>query len=263
MGKLPAFPKTLVEEGKELARGEAWMGTPSRLSLILLAICVASIFLQAQSTNRQEWKDRLRLEVELVDLPKQPVDQIVLIAQTYKLPMSIEWLDRPSASLRIWKEGRLSVLSVLQQIVSAHPWEKLEVGDSMIRITCTEMTNSPRNFLNIRIPRLSLEDQDLLDARCHLDNAINRELHPEKYPTYTEGGVYSCGGPPEKEFIETGYKISVSNATVREILDTFVEFRQSVLWIVRRRPEDLVEGKAGSASDPITTWSLVPLRVPK
>ena len=94
MGNSSDFPQN-PGRGGELARGETPDGnTVVDFPFILLAICVASIFpagakllIGRSGRTGSDWKLSWSIFPE-----QQPGDQIVLIAQTYKL-MSIEWFE--------------------------------------------------------------------------------------------------------------------------------------------------------------------------
>lgn len=237
-------------------------------NLGILIVLLGSILCEGQARvpSASAWKDRLNEMVDTGSLPQDPVDQIVTIAQRHQIPIAIEWLDRPAVKQAKRIDGKQAVISMLRNIVERHPWEEINTDGSLLRISSPEMARSTRNFLNLRIPSFTTENQDLTDAGCLLGSSIRRQLHPEKYPYYSQGGVYSCGGPGYEELVAKGYTVTMYSATVREILDSFVNFRQNVLWVVRLHPEDLIDGRRETTSetdttiDPRIVWSLLPLR---
>jgi len=209
-----------------------------------------------------------RLENITAYVPKanEPVDQLVEVARSFKIPMGIEWVERSGTAKRdkTRLSGKRSVRELIEEITSVSPELHMEVDDGLVHIYSPTEAVHPFNFLNIRLNSYSVNDGDLFAAEDQLRWAIRFTLEPEKYLN-GYGGGYGHGA--NHVFQIPKFTLSGSDLTIREVLNRIALAQGNALWVVMINRADL-EGdeprwrrkSVDSGDFPITSsWRFLPL----
>ena len=177
-------------------------------------------------------EEKLGAVTDFVPKATAPADQLVEVAQKFKIPMAIEWVERAGLDETLPSRKR-SVRELIEEI--AWPDHRVEVDDGLVRIY-SPTESVPFNFLNIRLKRYSVKEADLFDAEFELRMAIKFTLEPEKYLNGYNGG-YGHGGNDIFEIPK--FTLSESNVTVRDVLNRIALAQGNALWVATIKSEDL------------------------
>jgi hypothetical protein len=210
--------------------------------------------------------ERLERQTDFRPQPGSPVEQLVEVAQKFKIPMAIEWLEPPpqvfTAALT-FRQG--TVLSLLEAIVRRSPEHRLVVTDAAAYVSPPAVTEHPFNFLNLRVSRYRVINEPLLGAEYMLRHSINALLYPELYKHGFGGGYGSAPGDP---FWEANVTVSGDNLTIRETLTRIAVANGNALWVVRLKGDEFEGSKPHWDGVPIdeygnsplnTRWKFIPL----
>ena len=186
-----------------------------------------------------------------------PVEQLIEVAQKFKIPMAIEWLEQPGqefpTSLAFHKG---TILHLLEAIVRRSPEHHLVVTDQVVYVFPPAVTNHPFNFLNLRISHYGVTHASLLGAEDMLRHSINALLYPDLYK-HGFGGGY--GSAPDDPFWEANVTVSGDHLTIREILTRIAVANRNALWVVRLRPNEFAGSKPQWEGVPINEYGHSPL----
>ena len=230
--------------------------------LVLCAACGAAV----RGTQTESLEEKLATATEYVPKATAPVDQLVEVAQRFKIPMAIEWVEKTAAATRdkaITLDKR-SVRQLLEEIVRVSPGYRVEVDGGLVRVYSPAEAVHPFNFLNIRLNSYSVKDGDLFAAEHQLRLAIRFTLEPEKYRHGYAGG-YGHGANDVFEIPK--FSLSGADITIREVLNRIALAQGNALWVATihgtdfERGEPRWTGKRADAGDyPITSaWHFLPL----
>ena len=230
--------------------------------LILCASCGAGV----RNVRAQSLEEKLGTVTDYVPKAVAPLEQLVEVAQTFNIPMGIEWIERdgtppPDQTLR---SGKRSLRELIEEIASVSPEYRVVVDNGLVRIYPLMEAVHPFNPLNIRLKNYRVKDADLFAAQDALRWAIRFELEPPKYRN-GYGGGYGYGADNILEIPKL--TLSASDVTIREILNRLTLAHGNALWVARIKREDL-EGDeprwlrkgVDSGVAPITSvWHFFPL----
>jgi hypothetical protein len=212
-------------------------------------------------------EEKLGTVTEFVPKATAPVDQLVEIAQRFKIPMAIEWVESfrtPPPDQRLPSVKR-SVRELIEEIISVSPEHRVIVDGGLVRIYSPTASLHPFNFLNIRLKSYSVKEGDLFDAENQLRWAIRFKLEPEKY-MYGYNGGYGHGANHVFEIPK--FTLWESDVTIREILNRITLAQGNALWVARIKSENLEgdepcwmrKGVNGVDDLPVTSgWHFLPL----
>ena len=230
--------------------------------LVLWASCGAA----ARSVRAQSLEEKLETETDYVPKAIAPVDQLVEVAQRFNIPMGIEWVERtsPKPLDQTRRSGKRSVRKLIEEIAGVSPEYCVVVDDGLVRIYSPTEAVHPFNPLNIRLKDYQVRDADLFAAEYSLRGAIRFTLEPEKYQNGYAGG-YGHGANDILEIPKL--TLSVSDVTVREVLNRLTIAHGNTLWVARIKREDLEgdeprwqrNGADGGDAPVITAWHFFPL----
>ena len=167
-------------------------------------------------------------------------DQLVQVAQHYKIPMGIEWVLRPEE-----KQAKLAVseaptvIALLNLILQSAPEYSLTVLDGVVNVSDSRYATDSRNFLNLRIGEFSLTNTNVYGAEFELRYRIHATLHPERYAGGMNGG-YGHGFPDETGLALKSISFAGKDLTVRNILDRIILGNGKVLWVVNISPSRMM-----------------------
>jgi len=148
----------------------------------------------------------------------------------------------------------------------ALPGYQATVAGGVLLISKPEIMESDKNFLNIRIPEYKASNVNVYGAEFNLRHAIDRALQPEKYagPHGYNGGY---GYDPDSILAHTNIDISLSGATVREIMSEIIRQSGHAMWAVHLVPAKTKPGARYFAQDDWPTpefhWRFVQLDQPQ
>ena len=234
-----------------------------RIAAVTLLTLLCSIV--PPSVMGQTLSDKLEQQTGFQPLHGSAAEQLVQVAQEFKIPMAIEWLeevDQPIAPLDFHK-GR--VLDLLAAIVRRSPEHQLAIRQKMVYVYPPQVANHPFNFLNLRIPNYRVTKQSLFGAEDMLKHSINALLYPDLYRGGFGGGY---GGSQDNSFREANVTVSGVNLTIRDLLTRIARANSHALWIVRLRPSEFKENRPLWEGVPIdryghsplnTRWKFLPL----
>lgn len=247
--------------------------TAKRLGLVRMIICMISGLLLCaacgavvRGTQTESLEEKLAAVTEYVPKASAPVDQLIEVAQRFKIPMGIEWVEKAGAATRekpIASEKR-SLRALLEEIVKVSLGYRIEVDDGLLRIYSPAEALHPFNFLNIRLDNYSVKDGDLFAAQDQLRWAIRFTLEPEKYRNGYAGGY---GHGPNDVFEVPKFTLSGEDLTIREVLNRLALAQGNALWVATIKGPDLEDDKprwrrksVDHGDVPITSaWHFVPL----
>jgi len=217
------------------------MKTFTQILLTLTSVVSIAAVWSVPHTSSQTLISKLERQTEFLPQSALPVEQLIEVAQQFKIPMAIEWLERSNAkpqTVVTFSGG--SVLQLLNAILQESSEHQLVVEDRMLRVFSQAVVSHPFNFLNLHISRYQVTDESLLGAQAMLRTKINMMLYPELYK-HGYGGGY--GGAADSGFWVRNISFSGQDLTIREILMKIAEANGNAVWVVRLSPEELAGDK--------------------
>jgi hypothetical protein len=219
---------------------------------------------------QEDVESKLSQKADFIPERKSFLDQLVGVAQHYRIPMGIEWI-KPGSSQELdvplpKPESSPTVRDLLQAIVSRLPSYQMTVQNGIVYVAQPVFAVDAKNFLNVRIEEFRVENENLLDAEEHLHLSIDMTLHPDKYE---EGYMGGYGYNPDDVFAKRKITFTGEDLTVREILDGLVKASGNALWIAHFDPDDFKPAKSSTTKSARTSdqeedkskyhWEFVPL----
>jgi hypothetical protein len=242
------------------------MNSP-RIDLALRVIIIAVVLMILPSlVNGQTLKLKLAQRVAAFDSTNPlPFGQLVELAQAFRIPMGIEWLNLPdeNASAPIHVRNT-TILAILSQILRQYAGYTFELNDGIVHIFMPALISDERNFLNIRIPHFAVNKANLFFASYELGNVIGDVLHPRA----GYGGGFGHGPTNKSGFDVPNITFAVRNSTPRGILNKIAKVQGNALWIVRLIPQQMMNnGRFYAQTSSITSdtvapkfyWDFIPL----
>ena len=202
----------------------------NNFSRILLLTLI--LFLTPAVAMTQSLELKLAQKPDYMPLATSPREQLIEVAQHYKIPMGIEWTNEvdekmePSALA-----AQPTVISMLQSILKRVPGYTAEVKDGVVSIKSASLAANSQNFLNLTLPEYNISNDNVFGAEATLRGQILRTLHPERYLRGSNGG-YGYGVPRDDSFDLKKISISGKNLTVRDVLNLITSTNGNALWIV-------------------------------
>ena len=189
--------------------------------------------------------------------------QLVDFARRYGIPMGLELVagnDKPLKPVHIKNE---TALNVLRKIVQQQPGYDFDLSDGVVNVFSIRLVNDHKNFLNLRLRKYQIGDQNLFGAKYYLRLAIDQTLHPAT----NYGGGYGGVGLNNNLHVNR-ITFSGENLTVRQILNRLTLLHHNSLWVVNLKPLKTMKGEPFYAqalpetgtSAPQFYWEFVPLR---
>lgn len=235
-------------------------------ALLLWVACGAAV----ASAQAQSVEEKLSAITDFVPKASTPVEQLVEVARKFRIPMGIEWTNRPGP-VRPAKPPRPEQRSVQQLIeaIAVASQHDVAVVDGLVRVYSPTEAVHPLNFLNVQLKSYAVKDADLFAAEDQLRWAIRFTLEPEKYRNGFNGGY---GHPDNHVFQISKFTIAASNITIREALNRITLAQGNALWITtidagdlkgdkpRWKPDSTVVPVEAALFWPVTDrWFFVPL----
>jgi hypothetical protein len=206
--------------------------------MIFVALLCAACCGAAQGARARSLEEKLGGATDYLPKAATPVERLVEVAQRFKLPMAVEWVERAGTIKHdsVLPARKRSLKELLNEIVSISPEHRVEIEGGLVHVYSPLAVAHPFNFLNIRLKSYYVKDDDLFAAEDQLRWAIRFTLEPEKYRDGYAGG-YGHGSGDVFEIPR--FSISVSDMTIREVLNRIAQEQGNALWVATIRSEDL------------------------
>jgi hypothetical protein len=241
------------------------MSNPKYQMLIFNFILLAFFTIFFSNAYARSLDERLNQQTDFIPQSASPAEQLIEIAQQFKIPIAIEWLEANELSKSTLVFNRGSVLDLIKAVMQQSPEQQLIIEDRILYISAPTVISHPLNFLNLRIESYEVKNESLFGAEDMLRININMMLYPELYKNGYNGGY---GGGYPHAFWKKNITFSGENLTIREILTKIAEKSGNALWIVRLKPDEFAGDKPNWAGIPIdeyghsplnTRWRFIPL----
>jgi hypothetical protein len=230
--------------------------------VLLWPVCTPA----AHGAQPDSLERKLARVTDFVPQAPAPVDQLVEVARRFKIPVAIEWVERPGLATGESKSlsGKRSVRELLQEITNLSPEHRIEVNGGLVHIYSPTVAVHPFNFLNLRLRDYSVKENDLFGAEDQLRWAIRFTLEPEKYLNGYAGGY---GHGTNHVFEIPKFTFSGADLTVREVLDRIALAQANALWVATIKSSDLEgdvprwkrKGTDGGVRSITAAWHFTPL----
>lgn len=214
----------------------------------------------------QTLQEKLAQQTDFSPRSDTPADQLIEVAQEFKIPVAIEWVEQQDQSENpTLGFGGGTVLDLITAITQQSPDCIVTKEGEMLHAFSQTAVSNPLNFLNLRIPEYRVFNEPLYIAEGLLRTRINMVLYPDPYSGGIGGGY---GGGMPNPFLGRSITFSGFDLTIREILIYIAEALGNALWIVRLNPDELTgtrpkwEGvpRNKSGHSPINyRWQFIPL----
>lgn len=226
--------------------------------LIILVIALTPVAASAQNLET-----KLAQRADFVPSAGTVREQLIQVAQHYKLPMGIEWLPQPEEKqVKPAVAEAPTVIALLHLILEATPNYSLTVKNGMVNVSDTRYAVDSRNFLNLTIHELELRKANVYDAEFVLRLNINQTLHPERYVNGWNGG-YGFGVSDEDGLAVNNISFAAKDLSVRDILNRIVLANGNTLWVVNIVPSRMMKNapffaqfEANQEKD--VSWQIIP-----
>jgi hypothetical protein len=219
---------------------------PELMNLVRLSIAVSILCALAAFTAGQALEEKLAVRVERFDSESKSVPlQLIEVAQSFNIPMGIEWADDSQPAAVAVHLRDTTVRQVLEQILTQQPGYEFRLEDGVVHVFAGHLVDDPHNFLNIRLRKFSVEKANMAAARYYLWSAIFSHLHPQR----GYGGGWG-GESRYKDFNRPKITFRCQDLTVRQALSKIVGAEGNALWFVRIRQREMMKGEAFYAQIP-------------
>ena len=195
------------------------------------------IVLAASTLNAQDLSSRLSQPAHFQPKATTTLQQLIEVAQHYRIPMGIEWIGDTQTETAPQPETikRRTVNDLIAAILQHSPGYVAQQRDGVLQIAKTDFLDKRENFLNLRLSTFELENENIFGAEFELRLCIRMELHPERYANGYVGG-YGYGPSQDDGFDKANITIAGNDLTVREILNKIVVANGNALWVVQFSP---------------------------
>ena len=236
----------------------------NRASWVLYSLVVLVSF--APLAVAQSLESRLAGKVDIFDSERaSTIEQLADFGQLFQIPMGIEWLhttgEKPVRPIHV---RDATVQDVLREILKQAPSYQLRISEGVVEIFPASLINDRLDFLNLRLPRFRVKNENLFGAEHELRIRIQQLLHP----TPGFGGGYGGVGL-HNDFHIRKITFSGNDLTVRQILNNIAALQGNALWVVRLKQSEMMKGEPFYAQTTSLTgedvaadffWQFMPLR---
>ena len=205
----------------------------SSLTLAGMKLSV-TMFLLASTLHAQDLSSRLSQPANYQPKATTTLQQLIEVAQHYRIPMGIEWIHETKtedAPLTETIKPR-TVNDLITAILNRSPGYLAQQRDGVLQIVKTDFLDKRENFLNLRLSTFELDNENIFGAEHYLSLHIKMELHPDR----GYGGGFGYGGDRDDGFDKHNITLAGNDLTVREILNKIVITQGNALWVVQFSP---------------------------
>lgn len=234
------------------------IGTKWKQWWIILIVALAPT-----GTVAQDLETKLAQRADFIPTATSVREQLVEVAQYYKIPMGIEWVPQSEEKqVKLVAGGAPTVMALLRLILQTAPEYSITVKRRVVNVSQTRYAVDSRNFLNLRIEEFSLTKANVFDANAELRFKIHATLHPERYVGGTNGG-YGGGFPDGTGLDVENISFSGKNLSIRNILDRIILDNKNALWTVNIVPSRMMKSEPFFApfdtdQDVDFSWKIIP-----
>ena len=198
------------------------------------------ILLLASSLNAQDLSSRLSQPADYQPKATTTLQQLIEVAQHYRIPMGIEWIQETNAETVAPPEpiNKGTVNDLIVAILQNSPGYLAQQRDGVMQIVKTDFLDKQENFLNLRLSEFRIQDANVFDAEALLRISILMKLHPGR----GFGGGYGYGVPRDDGFDRLNITFAGNDLKVREILNKIVVGNGNALWVVQFSPAQKMSG---------------------
>src|SRR5687767_2623728 len=139
---------------------ERLIGSNWKKLWIILAIALASA-----GTAAQDVETKLAQRADFTPAAGSVREQLIQVAQHYKIPMGIEWARKAEEKQVQLVAGEAStVRALLDAILRATPDYSVTIREGVVNVSDSRYAVDSRNFLNLRIDEFSLTRTNVYGA---------------------------------------------------------------------------------------------------
>lgn len=241
------------------------MGDKFRSNCLIFFQLTFVVIFASGAILAQSLSAKLSQKADFIPAASSPKEQLIELAQYYKLPMGIEWIYSPDQGVPfISLKAPTTVKAMIIKIVQQEPGYVLEIKDGVINIGSKSLSANPYDFLNLRVPEYRVDKVNVFGAEAQLRLTIDRTLHPERYLGGSNGG-YGYGPDRHDGFDIKNISFSRKQISVREVLDEIIRQNGNALWVVELNPsktmnEEPFFAQRSHGTDVQThfAWQLIP-----
>ena len=234
---------------------------------LILVLSLFTLVASSSSARAQGLETKLAQRVKAFDSESSTsLAQLIDFARQFGVPMGIEWRDEAEGRATPPIHARnTTAQNVLRQILRTEPDKRYRITGGVIHVFTLPILNDGRNFLNLRISKFQVENQNLFGAEYLLRMSIHQILSRSQ----GYGGGHGYGVPRNDKFDVRNLNLVLNGTTVREILNALAAGQGNALWVVRMNPPRLMDNRrfysqllslSGREAAPDFQWEFVPLR---
>ena len=232
------------------------------LRLFLLGV---TFLLSPNVESGQSLDKALSRKVDFIPNRADVQDQLIEVAQYYKIPMGIEWFwltNEQRENLSIPPQP--TVAALIRAIVERAPGYRMEISNGMVLISHSSFSKSHLNFLNLRLSEVKFDKVNVFGAQWSLRFNIHRTLHPDVY-AYGSNGGYGYGHNRDDKLDVANISFVGQDVKVREALNAIVKANGNSLWVVEFVPSKMMKREPfyaqrafGADVDEDFAWRIIP-----
>lgn len=208
-----------------------------RSNRLLLVLLLALLLLPESLCFGQRLKAKLAERTNFVPRSDTPVNQLIEVAQKFKIPMGIEWVkekDGPVNESLDFRDGR--VIDLIAAITKSAPDAVVNEEGEILHVFFLHAVLSPLNFLNLRIPEYEAVNRPLHLAEWQLRTRMNLSLYPDP-KSGGLGGTY--GGWSPDPLRDCNINFSGHDLSIRDVLSGIALACGKALWVVELNRAEL------------------------
>jgi len=209
---------------------------PYRTNRHLLMLLLTSLLLPGSLCHGQRLEAKLAERTNFVPTSDTPLNQLIEVAQEFKIPMGIEWMEEngPANQSLDFREGR--VIDLIAAITKGIPDAVVNEEGEILHVFLLHTVLSPLNFLNLRIREYEAINRPLHLAERQLQTRINLLLYPDSKSGGMGGGY---GGWSPDPLWDCNINFSGHDLSIRDVLTGIALTCGKALWIVELSRDEL------------------------
>ena len=191
---------------------------------------LAVILLLASTLKAQDLSSRLSQPANYQPKAVTTLQQLIEVAQHYRVPMGIEWVGKTEAVALPESPKAPRVSDLINAILQNAPGYVAQQRDGVLHIAKTDFLDKRENFLNLRIATFQIQNADVFDAEFMLRASIRLRLSPGQSGY---NGGHGHGTPHDGGFDKENITFAGNDLAVRDILSKVATANGNALWVVQ------------------------------
>lgn len=198
-------------------------------SITLFLILSASDVLYARAEQ-----SKLDFGVEQFDCEQSSaLDQLIELGKESHIPFGIEWRHRPDEPVATPVHLRgVSFREAVNLILMRQQDYDFEETQGLVHVYDRSVVRDTANFLNINLPQVLIDNENIFGVTFHLRISIQQVLHPT--PGYAGGYGYGPGRADGFDALKV--TINARDVAVRNVLNEAVVKQGNAMWVVILHP---------------------------